>query len=288
MAGEPDAAAAASEPDSTATDRADDMMHAASFGAAGSDSAGAAAFGAGAGWRGSRSRRASAGASRRGARRGTYRGAKRGTRGGMRTATACDDAMPLDAAEPDIAQLDIDQSDAAMSNAVRSSAVRSGAARPGAATPDDPRDADACRETALRLLDAAPRSSGALAERLEGKGYAPDVVAAVVARLIDVQLVDDVEYARSVVRACLGRMMGARGALQELQRKGVDRRTASQIVDEASEQGAFEDAAWQLGRQVARRTEGMDRAVRLRRLWSAGGRRGHGADSLRRVAQELL
>lgn len=37
-------------------------------------------------------------------------------------------------------------------------------------TPDDPNDLDACREAALRLLDAAPRPSGAMRERLVGKG----------------------------------------------------------------------------------------------------------------------
>ena len=39
-----------------------------------------------------------------------------------------------------------------------------------------PNDLDACREAALRLLDAAPRASGALRERLLAKGYGEAIV----------------------------------------------------------------------------------------------------------------
>lgn len=91
------------------------------------------------------------------------------------------------------------------------------------AVADDSNDADACREAALRLLDAAPRSSGALRERLLGKGYDEEIVNEVIERLIRVQLIDDRAYAESAVRYCAGRMMGRRGAVMELARKGVDR-----------------------------------------------------------------
>ena len=51
----------------------------------------------------------------------------------------------------------------------------------------DPNDLDACREAALRLLDAAPRPSGALRERLIGKGYTSEVVDDVIERLTRVR-----------------------------------------------------------------------------------------------------
>ena len=76
----------------------------------------------------------------------------------------------------------------------------------------DPNDLDACREAALRLLDAAPRPSGALRERLIGKGYTSEVVDDVIERLTRVQLIDDEAYAQSAVRYCATRLMGCRGA----------------------------------------------------------------------------
>ena len=153
---------------------------------------------------------------------------------------------------------------------------------------DNPNDPDACREAALRLLDAAPRPSGALRERLVGKGYNETIVDAVVERLQCVNLIDDESYAQSAVRYCCGRLLGARGALMDLIRRGVDRETAERAVRQADEQGAFEDAAWELGRQYARKTIGMDPVKRRQRFWSAGGRKGHNPETLRRVAAELL
>ena len=55
-----------------------------------------------------------------------------------------------------------------------------------AAVVEDPNDLDACREAALRLLDAAPRASGALRERLLAKGYGEAIVDEVIERLIRV------------------------------------------------------------------------------------------------------
>ena len=74
----------------------------------------------------------------------------------------------------------------------------------------DPNDLDACREAALRLLDAVPRPSGALRERLIGKGYTSEVVDDVIERLTRVQLIDDEAYAQSAVRYCATRLMGCR------------------------------------------------------------------------------
>lgn len=153
---------------------------------------------------------------------------------------------------------------------------------------EDPGDADACREAALSLLDAAPRSSGALTDRLVEKGYDSATVNQVIVRLKELGLLDDDAYAQFVIRSCASRMMGARGAAQELSRKGVDRALAARVVAEASEAGVFEECAWELGRQVARRTEGLDRDVRLRRFWSAGGRKGHAPDVLSAIAHELF
>ena len=131
-----------------------------------------------------------------------------------------------------------------------------------AAVVEDPNDLDACREAALRLLDAAPRASGALRERLLAKGYGEAIVDEVIERLIRVQLIDDGAYAESAVRYCAGRMIGRRGTVMELARKGVDRKLAEQVCDEAEQNGIFEDAAWELGRQIARKTHGLDRRVR--------------------------
>ena len=152
----------------------------------------------------------------------------------------------------------------------------------------DAGDLDSCREAALRLLDAAPRASGALRDRLLAKGYEECVVEDVIERLSRVDLIDDEAYARSAVHYCAGRLMGSRAAVAELVRKGVDRSTAGRVVHEAAADGVFEEAVWELGRRYERKTRGMDRAKRLNRFWAAGGRKGHDPAELRRVAAELF
>lgn len=153
---------------------------------------------------------------------------------------------------------------------------------------EDPNDVDACKESALRLLDAAARSSGMLRDKLAEREYNPEVIKQVLTRLEELGLLDDEEYARSVIRSCLGRMMGARGTVMELTRKGIDRQLAQRMVNETAGTGAFEEAAWALGRSVAKKTRGKDLDVRKRRFWSAGGRKGHSPDDLRAVSAELF
>lgn len=171
---------------------------------------------------------------------------------------------------------------------IRPSAMRAVASGNADAVDDAGRDLDACREAALRLLDAAPRASGALRERLIAKGYADGIVDEVIQRLSRVHLLDDRSYAESAVRYCTGRCMGRRGTVMELIRKGVDRGLAETVAAEAERRGDFEEAAWELGRRYARKTRGLDAAVRRRRFWSAGGRKGHSPETLRRIAETLL
>ena len=162
----------------------------------------------------------------------------------------------------------------------------------GGSAPVAPRadadDADACREAALTLLDAAARSSGALARRLVDKGFDTNVVDQVVDRLTRLGLVDDQAYAQDLLRSCLHRTMGERGVLSEMTRKGLDPGLAAQVVAQASREGLFVDSAYELGRKVARKTAGLDLKVRKRRFWSAGSRKGHSPGLLNQVAADLF
>ena len=162
----------------------------------------------------------------------------------------------------------------------------------GGSAPAAPRadadDADACREAALTLLDAAARSSGALARRLVDKGFDTNVVDQVIDRLTRLGLVDDQAYAQDLLRSCLHRTMGEQGVLSEMTRKGLDLGLAAQVVAQASREGLFVDSAYELGRKVARKTAGLDLKVRKRRFWSAGSRKGHSPGLLNQVAADLF
>ncbi|KFJ07492.1 regulatory protein RecX [Bifidobacterium tsurumiense] len=154
--------------------------------------------------------------------------------------------------------------------------------------PDQEEVLDQCREAALRLLDAADRPSGALRERLLAKGFATDTVEDVIERLTRVGLINDEAYANRAVQYCIARMLGARATAAELRRKGVESRMARAAVDQAESAGLFDEAAWELGRRIAARTRGLDLAVRRRRFWGAGGRKGHNPAVLRTIEESLF
>ena len=78
----------------------------------------------------------------------------------------------------------------------------------------DPRNFDACREAAFRLLDASARSTQTLRRRLLDKGYEDRTVDDVIERLIELGLLDDEAYARSVVRYCVKRLRGSLDGLR--------------------------------------------------------------------------
>ncbi|TCD54843.1 regulatory protein RecX [Alloscardovia theropitheci] len=145
-----------------------------------------------------------------------------------------------------------------------------------------------CQESALRLLDASARSSGALRERLQTKDFNDDVIDVVINRLLALGILDDEAYAKSAVRYCLSRRMGEIGTYQELRRKGVETHIARKAVDDAREDGAFIESAYALVEYVARRTRGLDKQVRLRRLWSAAGRKGHSSDLIKQAQYDVF
>ncbi|KFI77017.1 regulatory protein RecX [Bifidobacterium mongoliense] len=158
----------------------------------------------------------------------------------------------------------------------------------GASRDDVDEVLERCRQAALTLLDAAPRASGALRDRLLAKGHEQAVVDDVIARLTRVDLLDDERYARTLIGYCADRMYGERGVMREMRRKGVGRELAERLVREAAQEGVFVDAAWELGRSIAQKTEGLDPQVRRRRFWSAAGRRGHDVATVHEVQHGIF
>ncbi len=149
-------------------------------------------------------------------------------------------------------------------------------------------DFDNCKEAALRVLDYAARSSYDLKNRLLAKGYEENTVDTVVNRLEELHLVDDERYIQSFIQSCASRMLGERATRVELQRKGIPISASSQLLQEARENGVFEEAAWELGRKVASRTRNLDEFVRKRRFFSAGARKGHDLSVIKEIYEELF
>ncbi|HKX25237.1 MAG TPA: regulatory protein RecX [Actinomycetota bacterium] len=103
------------------------------------------------------------------------------------------------------------------------------------------------KDRALRLLSVRSRSRVELERRLARAGYEPNEVAAAIADLEEVGLVDDERFARELAEAKRRRGMGRRAGLAALRAKGVDRETAEQAVGEVNPEDEA-DRAYELAR----------------------------------------
>ena len=152
----------------------------------------------------------------------------------------------------------------------------------------EPDPHDWARQIVLRQLTATPRSRAQLEQALRRKDCPDDVAAAVLDRMEEVGLVDDVAYAGMLVRSQqAGRGLARRALAHELRRKGVDDDTARAALDEVDPHDE-EERARQLVAKKLRSMSGLDPVVQTRRLAGMLARKGYGADVAMRVVREAV
>ena len=157
----------------------------------------------------------------------------------------------------------------------------------GAPNPDvDPEEV--AREIVLRKLAVQGRTRVELERALQGRDVSEEAAAAVLDRLTEVGLVDDVTFAHDWVASRQQRRHLSRTALRrELQTKGVDR----EVIDEAlaDVEGVDEHrAALDLASRRATTMGGLSREVAYRRLGGVLARRGFSASITSQVLAEVL
>jgi regulatory protein len=110
------------------------------------------------------------------------------------------------------------------------------------------RFASAClrgEKAALRLVSRAEQTSQGLIRKLRKAGYSPPCAGAVLARLEELEIVDDSRYARLWLQARLaGKAEGPRRLLAALRHRGISRRDAEEtlraVLDGAGERALLE------------------------------------------------
>lgn len=152
-------------------------------------------------------------------------------------------------------------------------------------TPADP--AERAREIALRLLTHSSRSAAQLREGLIKREIEPDVADEVIARYVEVGLLDDAALAASIVRTRHQERGRSRRAIeQELRRKGFARTDIDAALEQIDDQDE-RDAARNLAAKRWDSLQGIDEQARVRRVVSMLGRRGYGPDLAFGVVKEL-
>lgn len=127
---------------------------------------------------------------------------------------------------------------------------------------------DFARERAMAIVGYRERSSTELRKTLLDQGFECGTVDDIVARFVELALVDDQRFAGMYARSRLASGRGTRLVLRELADKGVDAETAAHAVECASELDEVTRA-----RRVIHDTVPVDRKERerlLRRLLARG------------------
>lgn len=144
------------------------------------------------------------------------------------------------------------------------------------------------KDAALRLLGYRPRTLAELRGRLAGKGFGTTAVEACLDQLATAGLIDDAEFAGAFVRDRIrGRPRGIGGLKADLQARGIDAETASNVIrrELAASQVGELDLAWMAARKFRPR-KGEEPRATLRRLHGYLGRRGFSAESIAGVVSE--
>jgi regulatory protein len=144
-------------------------------------------------------------------------------------------------------------------------------------------------DRALNLLAFRARSARELQRRLVQKGVTRERAERVIAKLRDVGLIDDADFARQLTRSKLSAGASRRRVHQELFKRGVSRDVADEVVDEVAEdEGLSDDASIErVARKKWRLLMELDSVTRRRRLYGFLARRGFDSDTVSRIVRQL-
>ena len=142
---------------------------------------------------------------------------------------------------------------------------------------------------ALRFLEARPRSIAEVRARLGRKDYAPEAIDAAIARLAELELLDDTAFARYWVENRQAYRPRGVGALRdELRRKGIDADVTAEVLNDDALTGDEAAGAWGLARgALPKYTGSRDRNAFTRRMGSYLQRRGYTFDIIRPIVDQL-
>ena len=141
---------------------------------------------------------------------------------------------------------------------------------------------DSTKNRALRMLGSRNLSSGEIEKRLINKGETPQAAQQTVQWLEDIGLVNDKEYASSIVRHYIAKGYGLARIREELYKRGIDR----ELWEEAlSDLEGMEDAAYEF---IAKKLRGETGKEDLRRAAKTLCSRGYSYEEARTAVNRYL
>jgi len=149
--------------------------------------------------------------------------------------------------------------------------------------------ADKAFQAALRFLEARPRSAAEVRERLTRKAYAPAAIDTALARLAQLELIDDAAFARFwVENRQISRPRGISALRDELRSKGIAADVAAHVLSDDELTGDEPERALTLARAALHKyANAADRPTFLRRMGGYLQRRGFSFEIIRPIVNQL-
>lgn len=166
-----------------------------------------------------------------------------------------------------------------------------------AAPESEQEDYSKARAVVLRKLTGSPKSRHQLAQALRERDFSEEIIAAVLDRMEEVQLIDDLEFARTWVRTRHElKGLGSAALRRELQERGV----GPTDIEGALEQLSAEDEDAAAAELIANKLRGVslpvghgpqerkERDKITRRLVGMLARRGHSPSAALKLVREAV
>ncbi len=152
--------------------------------------------------------------------------------------------------------------------------------------------ARAAMNAALALLKFRGRTEKEMGEKLRRKDFEADLIAGAVARLKELNLINDESLARSWAESGRRSGWGERRLQQALWKRGVPRDIIARVLAEKPEEGAATESD-RARESLARRTqrlklEGLDRKTLYNRLGGYLARQGFSSDVVRETLEHFF
>ena len=152
---------------------------------------------------------------------------------------------------------------------------------------EEPQFFNKAREYAFRLLKFRMRSKKELYQRLKRKKFEEETIERVIAFLKEKEFVNDKEFARAWVESKLRRPLGIRRIKQELQIKGIDKKTIEDVLARAKKGYNEDSTVFKLAKRRLARLKGIEPRKVKTRLYSYLLRRGFSPEVVSDVITQI-
>lgn len=141
---------------------------------------------------------------------------------------------------------------------------------------------------AMYQLEQGSRTRKQIEDRLVKKEIPQDIIDEIVERLVEIDLINDEEFAHDFVRLRHeSRRQGTGVIRRELTRKGVDRELADEAVSTIDPEDELENARYLVSKRLPQ-SRGLDRYKRTQRLVGMLARKGYSGSIAYSVVKEAL